>query len=229
MPKGQAAAIERDEGAPAPRRLTPKGEATRARLIEIAAELFAEEGYSAVSIRDVADRSGLSSGAIYGTFRGKADLLAAAVDATIASEVEALPTPVLEKSLPEIEAYQYEHAPERARVRALLLEAAVAARSDPDIRARLREAMLPRIDMATQAQEEWRDRAGVDPGLDMRALVVLLWTADLGLGVFEAMGVELPDAKDWSALMQRLLKSLEAPDAHPGAPTPLPTRRRRKR
>jgi hypothetical protein len=88
--------------------------------------------------------------------------------------------------------------------------------------------MLPRIEMATQAQEEWRDRAGVDPRLDMRALVVLLWTADLGLGVLEALDVELPDAKDWSALMQRLLKSLEAPDAHPGAPTPRPTVRRRK-
>src|SRR6185295_12474934 len=135
MANGQAAAVNRDDDTPLPaRRLTPKGEATRARLIELAAELFAEEGYGAVSIRDVANRSGLSSGAIYGTFRGKADLLAEAVDATIASEVEALPTAVLERSLPEIEAYQYEHAPERARVRALLLEAAVAARTDPEVK-----------------------------------------------------------------------------------------------
>jgi AcrR family transcriptional regulator len=210
------------------RRLTPKGEATRARLIEIAAELFAEEGYGAVSIRDVANRSGLSSGAIYGTFRGKADLLAEAVDAMIAAEVESLPTAVLERSLPEIEAYQYEHASDRARVRALLLEAAAAARTDPDVRARLRETMLPRIEMATAAQEEWRDRAGVDPKLDMRALVVLLWAADLGLAVLDATGVELPDAKDWSELMRRLLMSLESPDAHPGAPTPRVTPRRKR-
>ena len=66
------------------RRLTPKGEATRARLIRIAAEVFAEEGYSAVSMRDIASRSGLSSGAIYGSFKGKTELLAEAVDATIA-------------------------------------------------------------------------------------------------------------------------------------------------
>jgi AcrR family transcriptional regulator len=228
MPKGQATAAKREEALAPPRRLTPKGEATRSRLIEIAAELFAEEGYGAVSIRDVANRSGLSSGAIYGTFRGKADLLAEAVDATIASEVEALPTSVLEKSLPEIEAYQYEHAAERTRVRALLLEAAAAARTDPEVRARLRDAMLPRIEMATAAQEEWRDRAGVDPTLDMRALVTLLWSADLGLAVLEALGVEPPDAKTWSELMRRLLMSLEAPDAHPGAPTPRPTPRRKR-
>jgi AcrR family transcriptional regulator len=209
-----------------PRRLTPKGEATRARLIELAADVFAEEGYTAASIRDLADRSGLSSGAIYGTFRGKADLLAEAVDAAIASEVEALPPAVVRQTLPEIDAYQYEHAPQRARVRALLLEAAVAARSDPNVRERLREAMLPRIDMATEVHEEWRDRAGVDAALDMRALVTLIWSADLGLGVLDALGVELPDVSSWSDLMRRFLKALEAPDAAPGAPTPRATRRR---
>ena len=47
----------------------------------------------------------------------------------------------------------------------------------------LRDTMVPRIDMATEAHEEWRDRAGVDPALDMRALVTLIWSADLGLGV----------------------------------------------
>ena len=232
MAKGRigAGAPERGDPAPArvpPRRPTPKGEATRARLIQLAAEVFAEEGYAAASIRDLADRSGLSSGAIYGAFRGKADLLAEAVDATIASDVEALPPAVMRQTLPEIDAYQYEHAPQRDRVRALLLEAAVAARADPDVRVRLREAMLPRIDMATEAHEEWRDRAGVDPGLDLRALVTLIWSADLGLGVLAALGIDLPESRAWSSLMRRLLKSLESPDAKPGAPTPRPTRRSR--
>jgi len=210
-----------------PRRLTPKGQATRERLIELAVEVFAEEGYAAASIRDIANRSGLSSGAIYGTFRGKADLLAEAVDTIIASDVEALPPAVMQQSLPEIDAYQYAHPQQRDRVRALLLEAAVAARSDPDVRDRLRDTMMPRIDMATDAHEEWRDRAGVYPALDMRALVTLIWSADLGLGVLDALGVDLPDVGAWSELMRRMLTSLEAPDAHPGAPTPQPTRRRR--
>jgi AcrR family transcriptional regulator len=236
MPKGQAGgerkrtARKRTAAATSrvqPRKLTPKGEATRARLIELAANVFAEEGYAVASIRDLADRSGLSSGAIYGTFRGKADLLAEAVDATIASDVEALPPDVMQLTLPEIDAYQYEHADRRDRVRALLLEAAAAARTDRDVRDRMRDAMVPRIEMATEAHEEWRDRAGVDPALDMRALVLLIWSADLGLAVLDALGVEQPDAKAWSELMRRLLQSLEAPDAKPGAPTPRPTKRRR--
>ena len=210
-----------------PRRLTPKGEATRARLIDIATDVFAELGYSGASIREIAQRSGLSSGAIYGTFRGKADLLAAAVDTLIASDVEALPPAVSERTLPEIDAYQYAHAGQRDRVRALLLEAAVAARSDPEVRERLRDTMMPRIDMATEAHVEWRDRAGVDAALDMRALVTLIWSADLGLGVLAALGVDLPDVGAWSELMRRMLTALEAPDARPGAPTPRPTGRRR--
>ena len=126
MPKAQSPAAKNKDAPPrvASRRLTPKGEATRARLIELAADIFAEEGYTAASIRDIAHRSGLSSGAIYGTFRGKADLLAEVVDATVASDVETLPIAVLALTLPEIDAYQYEHAAERARLRSLLLEAA---------------------------------------------------------------------------------------------------------
>src|SRR4051794_18803704 len=189
MAKSQAAAAQTNDTAPprASRRLTPKGEATRARLIELAGDIFADEGYAAASIRDIANRSGLSSGAIYGTFRGKADLLAEVVDATLASDVESLPTSVREMTLPEIDAYQYEHAPERARFRALLLEAAAAARADAEVGDRLRETIMPRIDLATDAHEEWRERAGVDPSLDMRALVMMIWSADLGLGVLEAL------------------------------------------
>ena len=209
------------------RRLTPKGEATRARLIQIATDVFAEEGYAAVSMRDIASRSGLSSGAIYGSFRGKAELLAEAVDLTIASDVETLPIGVSDLTLPEIDAYQYEHVPQRDRARVLLLEAAVAARSDPDVRHRVRDTLQPHLDMATEAHEEWRDRAGVDAALDMRALVTLIWSADLGLGVLAALGIDIPDAAAWAELLRRLLHSLEAPGAEPGAPTPRPTRRRR--
>jgi AcrR family transcriptional regulator len=213
-----------------PRRLTPKGEATRARIIELASDMFAREGYGAASIRDLADRSGLSSGAIYGTFRSKAELLAEAVDALIASDEASLPSSVIEQmSLPDIDAYQYENVTKRDRFRALLLEAAVAARTDPDVQERLNDAVAPHIEMATDAHDEWKERAGVDRELDMRALVMLLWSADLGLAVLDAMGFDRPDPHTWAELMRRLLKSLETPGAEPGAPSPRPTKRRRAR
>ena len=173
--------------------------------------------------------SGLSSGAIYGTFRGKADLLAAAVDAIIASDVEALPLSVMRKDAARHRRVPVRARAQRERLRRLLLDAAVAARTEPDVREQLRDAMAPHLDMATEAHEEWRDRAGVDPDLDMRALVLLIWSADLGLAVLDAMGVDLPDPKVWSELMHHMLKSLEAPDARPGAPSPRPTPRATRR
>jgi AcrR family transcriptional regulator len=213
-----------------PRRLTPKGEATRARIIELASDVFANEGYGAASIRDLADRSGLSSGAIYGSFRNKAELLAEAVDAIIASDEASLPSAVIEQmSLPDIDAYQYENVTKRDRLRTLLMEAAVAARTDPDVKDRLNDAVAPHIEMATDAHVEWQERAGVDRDLDMRALVLLLWSADLGLAVLDAMGFERPDPHTWAELMRHLLKSLETPGANPGAPTPRPTKRRSAR
>lgn len=50
------------------------------------------------------------------------------------------------------------------------------------------------IETATEAHEEWRVSAGVDPALDMRSLVTFIWSADLGLRVPAALGVDVPDS-----------------------------------
>ena len=48
-----------------------KAEATRARLIQVAGELFGERGYDDVSIEEVLDRAGVSKGALYHHFPSK--------------------------------------------------------------------------------------------------------------------------------------------------------------
>jgi AcrR family transcriptional regulator len=211
------------------RRLTPKGSATRARIIELATEVFASQGYASTSVRDIAARSGLSVGAIYGSFRGKADLLVAALESHIASDVEAVPNSVVQQPLPEIDAYQFAHLADRAQLRDMLLEAAVAARSDPETRDRVKELLEAQIEFSRAAHDEWSGRAGVADDVDMHALVLLLWSADLGLGVLGALGIELRDPASWADLIGRLLLSLQAPGADPGPPTPLtpPSAKRR--
>ena len=57
----------------------PEARATRAALVQSAYDLFVERGYGAVSVRDLARQTQLTSGAIYGHFRNKADLLVAAI------------------------------------------------------------------------------------------------------------------------------------------------------
>ena len=60
-------------------RATSKAVATRAALVELAAEMFANRGYLQTSIRDIAREASLTTGAIYGHFRNKAELLAEAI------------------------------------------------------------------------------------------------------------------------------------------------------
>jgi AcrR family transcriptional regulator len=54
---------------------------TRERLIEAAARVFAEKGFAATSLDEVADAAGLTKGAVYSNFENKEDLVAAVLNA----------------------------------------------------------------------------------------------------------------------------------------------------
>jgi len=64
-------------------RRAPKGDKrqrTRARLIEAAVELIREKGFEHVTLADVAARAGMTTGAIYGNFKNRIDLLMAVAE-----------------------------------------------------------------------------------------------------------------------------------------------------
>ena len=69
-------------------RESAKSLATRRMLISVAAELFAERGYVETSMRDIAHRASLTTGALYGHFRNKAELLAEAISTRISEEFD---------------------------------------------------------------------------------------------------------------------------------------------
>ena len=48
-----------------------KGEATRARVVDVAYDLFLAQGYHGTSMRQIADRAGITMGGIYNHFAGK--------------------------------------------------------------------------------------------------------------------------------------------------------------
>lgn len=61
--------------------MSKKRERTRAQLIDAARQVIREKGFHAVSLQEVAERAGMSRGAIYGNFRDREDLLFAVVEA----------------------------------------------------------------------------------------------------------------------------------------------------
>ncbi|MBV8930657.1 MAG: helix-turn-helix transcriptional regulator, partial [Mycobacteriaceae bacterium] len=63
-----------------PAAVTPKGAATRAALLQVAAEVFAERGYAETTMAELITRSGLTKGAFYFHFASKEQLALAVID-----------------------------------------------------------------------------------------------------------------------------------------------------
>jgi AcrR family transcriptional regulator len=61
--------------------------ATRARLLEAAARVYAARGFAGATLDDVAEEAGLTKGAVYGHFGSKDNLLVALMEEYVAAEV----------------------------------------------------------------------------------------------------------------------------------------------
>src|SRR5947209_5754644 len=112
---------------------------TRERILAAAAEVFAERGYEGAAVSDIARRAGFTTGAIYGRFRDKAELLLEVVRGVLESQQEAAVMAASGPSAAEggegvparfAELVAEFVDPGRASSRALVLEAHVAARRD---------------------------------------------------------------------------------------------------
>jgi AcrR family transcriptional regulator len=187
--------------------LTEKARATRASLIQTATELFVEQGYGAVSVRDLARRAQVTSGAIYGHFRNKADLLVAAIAEHITFDLD-LPSRG-QPGFRGVITRQWRSYRARSGLRALLVEGAAAARIDPEVRSQLHELQSAKIAEWKLAYHQIQELEGIDPEIDMDAVLIMLWATELGLGMLEAWEIELPKPSAWSGLADRIIAALE--------------------
>jgi TetR/AcrR family acrAB operon transcriptional repressor len=189
-----------------------KALATRAALVELATELFAERGYAQTSIRDIARQGNLTSGAIYGHFRNKADLLVEAINQRTAEELEAQTVGVTDDpDYVEALTRTARTFRGRRRLRALILQGAAAAQTDDETREKLREEQLSHLDAWIAGYEADRERQGIDPAVDVPTAVLATWALELGLGVLEAVGIEPRSAKAWSDIQNRIARSFQLP------------------
>jgi AcrR family transcriptional regulator len=83
------------------RRAAARGTA-RERLLDAAAEVFAERGYRAAGVEEIASAAGVTKGAVYWSFRGKQDLFFALMDERVDRRAREL-MGVTEKASREVE------------------------------------------------------------------------------------------------------------------------------
>jgi AcrR family transcriptional regulator len=67
-----------------------KGERTAARILDAAEAVFAERGFEAASLREIARRAGLQQPGLYNHFASKRDLYAAVLDRALTPMAEAM-------------------------------------------------------------------------------------------------------------------------------------------
>jgi TetR/AcrR family acrAB operon transcriptional repressor len=205
---------------------------TRDALIELAADLFAERGYIQTSIRDIARKGAMTSGAIYGNFRNKADLLAEAINKRTRQQLESQVMLDPEGSHVDTLRALSGAYPRRRQLRALILQGAAAAETDPETRERLRHEQLGHLEEWVRGYEENREHLGIDPAVDIPTAVMYTWAAELGLGVLEALGITPTSADSWGDMAARCGRAMTLPPDTPrdsGTSVTKPRRRAAKR
>ena len=200
---------------------TTTSDPTRERLLSAAAEVFAEKGYDRAGVQEIAHRAGFTTGAIYGRFRGKADLLLAAMEGQSADEFAELfahgktegfeggdETNVLATVGSHLVTAEFDNG------QALLLEAFVAARRDPEVASMLRKAVESRASELTELIESAKLSGNVDPSIDTSAIVRFCHAVGLGFLLFGAIDLPRPDAQPWNDLIGLLVHAVQPAAAH---------------
>jgi AcrR family transcriptional regulator len=195
----------------------PIGDPTRDRLLAAAAEVFAEKGYDRAGVQEIARRAGFTTGAIYGRFRGKADLLLAAIAEQSHDELSDLFAEYRSKGLAgkatDILATVGSHlvTEEFDNGQALLLEAFVAARREPELAEMLRQVINDEVQELTLLIDAAKRAGSLDPSLDSFSMVRFCHAVGLGFLLFGALGLDRPDPKPWEELISRLIEGVAEP------------------
>lgn len=205
----------------------PTVDQTRAKLIEAAAQVFAEKGYDRAGVQEISRRAGLTTGAIYGRFSGKAELLQAAIDSRTTDELDELfsshafdgrATDIL-----KIVGAHLVSSPSTGDAGAalegegaLLLEAFIAARRDAEVRESIQKILEERSSLLAELVETAKGDGSVDPALDTEAVVAFCHAVGLGFLLYDAISYPLPSAQPWEQLITRLVAALAPADGTKG-------------
>ena len=158
---------------------------TRARVAAAARDLLLAHGYAGTTIRAVAAAAGVSQETVYKMFGGKAGLLKAVYDVTLAGDDDLVPM----RDRPQFQALRSASNPAAAaaayaaiagtigdRVGPLLRIALGAAGSDPDLAAFAEQIDAERLAGARMAVGAWQSQNWLRSNLTAEQAADITWT-----------------------------------------------------
>lgn len=182
------------------------GDPLRERLLDAAASVFARKGYAGTRILDVVSEAGLSTGAVYGRFESKSDLLREAVcsrttrapgDLDHGTKVADLLVRAALRSDP------------LSDTEAMQLEAFVTARREAEVAQALREATETFGTRSGPLLDTARRDGTLSKDIEADAFLYFIRTFRLGLMLQRAAGLQAP-AEGWKQLIERMVAAFGA-------------------
>ncbi|HEY1831867.1 MAG TPA: helix-turn-helix domain-containing protein [Acidimicrobiales bacterium] len=181
---------------------------SRAALVDAALVEFSAKGYEAATVVEIAERAGVTTGALYAHFAGKFELFVAALGLT--------PPEVALRSKPHLSTLSWTEASHlfaegmsaltEGRT-LLLLDVLGVARREPEVAAMLRRGLEGYLEAMGQATQAGIALGLISPAVDTDNLVRVFALLSLGMAVFGALGEVPPSESTFSTLAELLLQS----------------------
>jgi len=202
--------------APAPTEGVKRSREVTELLLDAAVDVFAESGFEAARVAEIARRAGLTTGAIYARWRGKRALIVDSVG-HIAPQFMGLSAVAAGTPAPETLAALGTSLmdTQNAKSRDVMLEAFVSARRDDDFRAAVSRSIEEDGQRLREIVSRGKAEGSIDPEASTPAIVAFCQALALGMHLVVSAASEdnqVPRA-DWDALIARLVAAV-CPAAH---------------
>jgi len=205
-----------------PRITAERREARREQVLEAARACLQEHGLEAVSMEMIIARSGLSTGAVYGYFKGKDDIISAVVTegtaamgrqlVPILKDPEPPPLPeFMEQLLRTIADFGQDKHDGIDRL-LVSLHGWSHSQSDPALQATTRAAYRSQRELLADTARRWQAAGTLDPRADPDGVAQLLQSIILGFAAQQALAGDA-DVQAHASALQAL-----TPDQRPRRP-----------
>jgi AcrR family transcriptional regulator len=181
---------------------------TRDRLLAAAVEVFVEQGYEGARLQDIARTAGLTTGAIYANFRGKDELLFAAIGARADVEMDSLLEEAQDRNPRALLELLGDRLVGTRRQPPLLIDAIAAARRDDELAGALRDRLDQRERVLADIVERAKADGAIDPALDSAVFARFGLTLAMGALVLRTLSIDAPAEGAWHELISRLLDAI---------------------
>ena len=177
-------------------------------MLEAALDEFSELGYEAATVAGIAERAGVTTGALYAHFDGKLDLLIEAIGLASPSAYVQDLIRTFSMSAGEVaESFSrtVRRRPDRRLL--LLLDVIVVARRDPEVASTLRRGFEAYAATIERAAEEGTAGGLIDPVFEPPDLARLGAIISFGAIVLEALDEDPPSPAAFALLTELLFQS----------------------